>query len=167
VSDLSTFYPIQTGVDNKILRTKSQEISNITEDLIDFAGDLLELMYEYDWVWLAAPQIGKNIRMIAVTTWKQGKKWQELASEEIMINPIIIEKSEEMVKSEEACLSVPNVIGTVKRYKNITVKYKNIEWFKKKKKLKNYNAFIVQHEIDHLDWVLFVDKLIDEPKESF
>jgi len=48
VSDLSTFYPIQTGVDNKILRTKSQEISNITEDLIDFAGDLLELMYEYD-----------------------------------------------------------------------------------------------------------------------
>ena len=167
MSKLSDFYPIQTGVNNKTLRTKSRNISEINNDLVEFANDILELMYEYDWVWLAAPQIGENIRMIAITTWKQGKKWQELANEEVMINPKIIEKSEEMVKSEEACLSVPNVIGTVKRYKNITVKYKNIEWFKKKKKLKNYNAFIVQHEIDHLDWVLFVDKLIDEPKESF
>lgn len=167
MSQLSNFYPIQTWVENKILRTKSKEISNINSDLIEFADDLLELMYEYDWVGLAAPQIGKNIRMIAITIWKQSKKWQELASEEIMINPKIIEKSEEMVKSEEACLSVPNVIWTVKRYKNITVEYKNIEGFKKKKKLKNYNSFIVQHEIDHLEWILFVDKTIEEEKEKF
>ncbi len=167
MSKLSDFYPVQTWVDNEILRTESKKISDINNDLVDFANDLLELMYEYDWVWLAAPQIGKNIRMIATTTWKQGKKWPELASEEIMINPIITDKSDEMVKSEEACLSVPNIIWTVKRHKNITVEYKNIEGFKKKKKLKNYNSFIVQHEIDHLDWILFVDKLIDEPKESF
>lgn len=167
MSQLSNFYPIQTGVENKTLRTKSKEITNINSDIIDFADDLLELMYEYDWVWLAAPQIGKNIKMVAITTWKQGKKWQELASEEVMINPVITEKSDEMVVSEEACLSVPNVVGKVKRHKWITVEYKNVEWFKKKKKLKNYNAFIVQHEIDHLDWVLFVDKLISEPKEMF
>ncbi len=167
MSQLANFYPIQTGKDNKILRTKSKEISAITNDIIDFAGDLLELMYEYDWVWLASPQIGKNIRMIATTTWKTWKKWQELASEEIMINPVITEKSDEMVVSEEACLSIPNVIGNVKRHKNITVEYKNIEWFKKRKKLKNYNAFIVQHEIDHLNGILFIDKLISEPRETF
>jgi len=72
-----------------------------------------------------------------------------------------------MVVSEEACLSIPNVIGNVKRHKNITVEYKNIEWFKKRKKLKNYNAFIVQHEIDHLNGILFIDKLISEPRETF
>jgi peptide deformylase len=130
----------------------------------------LDLMYEYDGVWLASPQIGKNIRMIAATTRKTGKKWQELASEEIMINPIITEASPDMIISEEACLSLPNIIWNVKRHKNITVEYKSIDWFKKKKKLKNYNAFIIQHEIDHLDGILFIDRLIPDKwnkKEKF
>ena len=170
MSDLANFYPIQTGEDNKILRKKCKDISVIDSDLKDFADDLLDLMYEYDGVGLASPQVWKNIRMIAITIRKTGKKWQELASEEIMINPIITESSQDMVVSEEACLSLPNVIWDVKRHKNITVEYKNIEWFKKKKKLKNYNAFIIQHEIDHLDWILFIDKVIPDKnawKERF
>jgi len=169
MSDLSNFYPIQTWVDNKILRTKSKEISKIDNDIIEFANILLELMYEYDWVWLASPQIWKNIRMVATTTRKTWKKWQELVSENILINPIITEASKEMVTSEEACLSLPNIVWNVKRHKNITIEYKDINWFKKKKKLKNYNAFIVQHELDHLDGILFVDKLIPETweKEKF
>jgi len=170
MSDLANFYPIQTGEDNKVLRTKSKEIEAIDDDLKNFADDLLELMYEYDGVWLASPQVWKNIRMIAITTRKNGKKWPELATEEVMINPIITEASPDMVVSEEACLSLPNVIGSVKRHKTITVEYKNIEWFKKKKKLKNYNAFIIQHEIDHLNWILFVDKIIPDKmdwKERF
>jgi peptide deformylase len=77
-----------------------------------------------------------------------------------MINPVIVEKSQEIVTSEEACLSVPDVIWNVKRHKSITVEYLDTNGFKKKKKLKNYNAFIVQHEIDHLDAILFIDKLI-------
>lgn len=170
MSDLANFYPIQTGEKNKILRTKSREITVIDSDIIDFADDLLELMYEYDGVWLAAPQIGKNIRMIAITTRKEWKKWTELVSEWVMINPVILEASPDMVISEEACLSLPNLIWDVKRHKTITIEYKNIEWFKKKKKLKNYNAFIIQHEIDHLNWILFVDKIIpakNGEKEKF
>jgi peptide deformylase len=62
---------------------------------------------------------------------------------------------------------LPNIIGNVKRHKSVIIEYKDIEWFKKIKKLKNYNAFIVQHEIDHLDWILFVDKIIKEKKEKF
>jgi len=147
MSKLEDFYPIQTWIENKILRTKSEKIDKITNDVIDFAEDLMELMYEYDGVWLAAPQIWKNIRMIAVTFWKESKKWPEWIDEEIMIN-------------EEACLSVPNVIWKVKRHQNIVVEYLNTKWKKKTKKIKNYNAFIVQHEIDHLNWVLFVDKLL-------
>lgn len=160
MSDLTTFYPIQTWKDNKILRTKSQNITSIDKDIKDFTDDLMDLMYEYDWVWLAAPQIWKNIRIIATTTRKETKKWSELVDEEIMINPVIVEKSQEIVTSEEACLSVPDVIWNVKRHKSITVEYLDTNGFKKKKKLKNYNAFIVQHEIDHLDAILFIDKLI-------
>jgi peptide deformylase len=160
MSKLEDFYPIQTWIENKILRTKSEKIDKITNDVIDFAEDLMELMYEYDGVWLAAPQIWKNIRMIAVTFWKESKKWPEWIDEEIMINPNIVDKSYEIVESEEACLSVPNVIWKVKRHQNIVVEYLNTKWKKKTKKIKNYNAFIVQHEIDHLNWVLFVDKLL-------
>ncbi len=160
MSDLKKFYPIQTGIDNETLRTKSQEIESISQDIVDFAEDLMELMYEYDGVGLAAPQVGKNIRMIAVTSWKESKKWSEWIDEEIMINPVAIEKSQDMVISEEACLSVPDIIWKVKRHKSIVVEYLDVKWKKKKKKLKDYNAFIVQHELDHLDAVLFVDKLV-------
>ena len=158
--NLKKFYIVQTWSDNKILRTKSKKIDSINQDILEFAETLMELMYEYDWVWLAAPQLWRNIRMIAITFWKENKKWSERIDEDIMINPEITEKSKEMSISKEACLSVPNVIWKVKRHQNIVVEYLDIFGRKKKKKLRNYNAFIVQHEIDHLDAILFVDKLI-------
>ena len=117
-STLSKFYTIQTWTNNPILRTKSEKITKIDEDLINLWNDMIDLMYENDWVWLAAPQIWKNIRMIAVTSRKETKKWQELASETIMINPEIIEKSNETIIGKEACLSVPDVTWYVKRHKN-------------------------------------------------
>lgn len=160
VSELSKFYPIQTWDDNIYLRTKSEEIKKITPDLEDLADEMFELMYENDWVGLAAPQIGKDIRMIVVTSRKETKKWPELVSETVMINPVITEKSTEMIVSKEACLSVPWVEWNVKRHKNITVEFTSLKWDRKTKKLKDYNAVIVQHEVDHLEWILFTDKLI-------
>ena len=159
-SEISKFYTIETWNDNKYLRTKSEPITKITQDLIDLADDMFTLMYENDWVWLAAPQIWKDIRMIVVTSRKETKKWPELASETVMINPELIEKSKETIISKEACLSVPGVEWNVKRHKNITVEFTTLKWDKKTKKLKDYNAIIVQHEIDHLEWILFTDKLI-------
>ena len=113
-SILSKFYTIQTWNDNVFLRTKSEEIKKITPDLADLADEMFELMYEHDWVWLAAPQIGKDIRLIVVTSRKETKKWPELASETAMINPVITEKSKEMIISKEACLSVPWIEWNVK-----------------------------------------------------
>jgi len=166
ISELSKFYTIETWTNNAILRKRSEEIKKIDEDLINLWNDMINLMYENDWVWLAAPQIWKNIRMIAVTSRKETKKWQELASETIMINPTITEKSNEMIVEKEACLSVPDVIWYVKRHKNITVEYTDINGQKKTKKLKNYNSVIIQHEIDHLDGILFTDKLETNYKED-
>lgn len=160
ISELDKFLPIQTWDDNVFLRTKSEEIKKITPDLVELADEMFEIMYEHDWVWLAAPQIGKDIRMIVVTSWKETKKWPELASETVMINPIITEKSNEMIVSKEACLSVPGIEWNVKRHKNITVEFTTLKWDRKTKKLKDYNAVIIQHEVDHLEWILFTDKLV-------
>lgn len=160
MSNINHFYKIETWENNKILRKKSEKIDKIDRDLLEFAGDLLEIMYENDWVGLAAPQIWKNIRMVAITFWKEWKKWPKLVWEDVMINPMITEKSNDMETSQEACLSLPDIVWKVKRHKNIVVKYKNIEWRTVSKKLKDYNSFIVQHELDHLDGILFVDRMI-------
>lgn len=159
-SEISKFYKIETWDRNPVLRAKCEEIKKITPELEDLADDMLALMYENDWVGLAAPQIWKNIRMIVVTSRKETKKWPELASETAMINPIITEKSQEMIVGKEACLSVPGIEWDVKRHKNITVEFTTLKWDKKTKKLKDYNAVIIQHEIDHLDGILFTDKII-------
>lgn len=83
-----------------------------------------------------------------------------------MINPIIIEKSKETILWEEACISLPDCIGMVRRRKNIQVEFTTPEGKKQKKKFKNFNAVIIQHEIDHLDGILFMDKVIPEKKKK-
>jgi len=75
-----------------------------------------------------------------------------------MINPNIIEKSKEIILREEACISLPNCLGMVKRHKAITVEFLDIQGKKQTKKYKEFNAVIIQHEIDHLDGILFMDK---------
>ena len=85
-----------------------------------------------------------------------------------MINPTIVEKSNETILREEACISLPNCLGMVRRYKAITVEFLDIKGKKQSKKYKEFNAVIIQHEIDHLDGVLFMDKIekIEKKKKS-
>ena len=153
-------YPLQLWANNPILREICKPVKIFDKKLEAFCENLISLMVEYDGVWLAAPQVWQTIRLFATSTWKDTKKWQELVKEYVMINPEIIEKSEELVVSEEACLSLPWEIWNVKRHKKITVEYFDPKWNKKTKKLQWFNSFIVQHELDHLDWVLYIDKTI-------
>ena len=115
-------------------------------------------------VGLAAPQAGKNIRIIATTQRSTNKRNADdvLLGETIMINPEIIEKSHDTIIWKEACISLPDILGNVKRHKAITVCYLDIKGHKQTKKLKDFNAVIVQHEMDHLDGVLFTDKVLPE-----
>ncbi len=167
MTTLAKKYTIQTWDHNPILRHISENIENITPELKQFAADLIKLMRRNKWVWLAAPQAGRNIRMIATTQWDQ-KKWKDdkFLGETIMINPIIKEASQEMIIWEEACISLPDCLWLVKRHKSIIVEYLDIKGNKQKKKLKDFNAVIIQHEIDHLDGILFTDKLIEKKKKK-
>ena len=155
-------YNIQVWNNNPILRTISQQVEKIDQNIISFCRNLLREMRLNKWVWLAAPQIWNNIRIISTTQRQKrqrGGKKNKLLGETIMINPKILEKSNEMIVYEEACISLPDKTGNVKRHKIIIVEFTDIKWNKQKRKYKDFNAVIIQHEIDHLDWILFTDKL--------
>lgn len=156
---LKKYYPLEYGSNNHILRTVSSPIAIITPAIASFAKDLLELMWIYDGVWLAAPQVGKNIRMFAYSQRDYTKKKTKFLSEWIMINPEIIASSDVFLSDTEACLSLPGEKWNVKRPEWVVMKYSDVRWQKKVLKAEWYNARILLHELDHLDAVLFIDKL--------
>ena len=142
---------LQTGQDNKILRKKSEPIKEITKKNQKFIKEMEKSMKKEGGVGLAAPQVGENIRVIV--TLLNGKNVIP------MINPEIIYHSDEVELGEEGCLSIPGIWGQVKRYKAITIRYKTPKGQELTLKLDGFNARVVQHEIDHLDGVLFTDYL--------
>lgn len=115
--------------------------------------DMIETMYGADGVGLAAPQIGKNIRLAIIS--KEGtpdkKDW-------VLINPKIIKHSWKRIKDEEGCLSVPGVRKEVARFAKITIKALDAKGQPLNFQAENLFARVIQHEIDHLDGILIVDK---------
>jgi peptide deformylase len=137
---------------NDVLRKKSLKIDKNFVKTLEFKRlclDMAQTMEKKDGVGLAAPQIGKNIRMIVVST-KDGVI--------CMINPKITRKSLIKEWGEEGCLSVPSTFGQVKRHHKISFEYLDTECILKKEKAEGLLARVLQHEIDHLDGILFIDK---------
>ncbi len=151
---------VEKWIDNKILRNKSIVLKdNEIKNYLKLAREMKKFIKDPDngWIWLAAPQVGYNIRLVIVSLLKD---WEdENYKTVIMFNPEIIEFSEEMECAEEWCLSVPNKKWDVNRAKEIKLVYKDEKWALKSLVLEWLRARVVQHEIDHLNWVLFVDRL--------
>lgn len=158
---LSEKYPLVTGSSHPLLRSKATPVSHISSTIVYFGRDLLALMWEYEWVWLAAPQIGKSLRMCAFTQRDMSKKNRKLLQEWVMVNPLIVSMSTENIVDVEGCLSLPWITWKVARPARVTVCYQDLSWKKQIIKATGYNARILLHEIDHLDGVLFIDKLTD------
>ncbi len=116
-----------------------------------FFDKFFETMLKADGIGLAAPQVNQHIRIIAINIENYSQ---------ILINPKIIHKSWHKDIMEEGCLSVPNIYGKVKRHKNITVEYFDRQGNHHKNKFSHLPARVIQHEIDHLDGILFIDKMI-------
>ena len=130
-----------------VLKEKCRPVEHVDGKLRKLLDDMLETMYEANGIGLAAPQIGQSIRMVVIDI---GKGPLEL------INPVITARSGSEVDSE-GCLSVPNIFGDVERAAQVTVEYTNR--FNKKRKLhaEKLLARCIQHELDHLDGILFID----------
>ncbi|MDD4333114.1 MAG: peptide deformylase [Patescibacteria group bacterium] len=145
-------------IPNQILRKKSEDVSSkklAEKKLQALALNMVKTMKERDGVGLAAPQVGENIRLITVNT-KDGVL--------ILFNPKITKNSFAKEWAEEGCLSVPGVYGKVRRNKKINCVYFNISGEKKKISAEGLLARVIQHEIDHLDGILFIDKAKDIQK---
>lgn len=148
---------VQKGKENKILRTVSKPVQSITPELRHFAVDMVKTMEAENGVGLAAPQVGRNIRLVVVKL-NPGEKNEIIFP---MVNPEVIERSEETEDGEEGCLSLPGLWGKVNRSSRILLRYKNMKNQDQTLELLHFNARIIQHEIDHLDGVLFIDRAFE------
>jgi len=151
---------IQKGIDNTILRTVSTKIKdNEIKSYLKLASTMKKFIKDPDngGVWLAAPQVGYNIRLIIVSL--PETRDDENFKTIIMFNPTILEMSDECDLWEEWCLSVPKKTWEVKRSTEIKLAYQDERWAFKSLILNWLKARIIQHEIDHLDGILFVDRL--------
>jgi peptide deformylase len=154
---------------NPILRKKSVEINEkdiSSQKIKELYLDMEEIMLKGDGIGLAAPQVGKNIRLCVInaSTLPASRFLSENRIKEgtiCMINPKITKKSWAREWGEEGCLSVPNVFGQVRRHKKITCQYFDLNGQKIKLNADGLLARVIQHEIDHLDGILFIDKARD------
>ncbi len=141
---------------DEILSKKSKEIDVIDEKIKELGEDMLETMYKNDGIGLAACQVGMLKRMIVYDIayiQEDGKK-----EGHILINPKITSRSKSMIEVEEGCLSFPDVYKDIKRHEKVTVEYTDTEGKKRKINAKDIEAVVLQHEIDHLDGIVFLDR---------
>lgn len=138
---------------DEILRKRSREVEKIDEKILTLLDDMVDTMYDKDGIGLAAPQIGILKRLVVI----------QVDDENLykMINPKITKTSGEDVDTE-GCLSVPGRIGLVKRPLNVTVEYTDIEGNLQTLDAEGLLARCVCHELDHLDGILYIDKMIRE-----
>lgn len=159
------------------LRERSVEITDLSilqkKDFQEWLEKFRLTMHEKDGVGLAAPQVGKNIRLCAInrdaTKIKMEEKYLPTWPHDlILINPIWQKISRKQVTDYEGCLSVPKIFGKVKRYFDISVTALNPKGEEIKFEAHGFFARVIQHEVDHLDGILFIDKakeLFTEKKE--
>jgi peptide deformylase len=140
-----------------ILRHKAHKVTDFGPEFQALVDDMVETMREAPGVGLAAPQVGESIRLIVV---EFGDEEDEDAPAKLyaMVNPEITRRSDETLLGTEGCLSIPGIQGEVERAAAVTVKGLNRRGRPMTVKAKGWLARIFQHEIDHLDGVLFVDR---------
>jgi len=138
-------------IGDPVLRSKAKEIDEVNKKTLTLIDNMFDTMYEEDGVGLAAPQVG-ILKRIAVVDIREGNKIT-------LINPEIIAEEGKAIM-EEGCLSIPGETGDVIRAEKIKVRTLNKEGKEIEFEAEGFEARAIQHEIDHLDGVLFVDKIV-------
>lgn len=146
-----------------VLRATCEEIDQNYPQLETLIANMFETMYEAQGVGLAAPQIGKSIRLFIVdaTPFAEGEDGDPGCADfkRVFINPIIFEESGDEWGMEEGCLSIPGIREEVKRQGDLKIEYYDQNWDLYEESLTGYAARVVQHEYDHIEGVLFTDKI--------
>ncbi|KQP74798.1 peptide deformylase [Methylobacterium sp. Leaf111] len=137
------------------LRLASEPVGLVTDEIRTLAADMLETMYDAPGVGLAAIQIGVPKRIVTIDTSKDENDRQP----QVFLNPEIVWASEEKRIYDEGCLSIPEFYGEVERPDRVRVRFRNLDGTEQEIEADGLLATCIQHEIDHLDGVLFIDHL--------
>ncbi len=149
-----TVMPVIVAPDQR-LKAKCQPVENVDSDISRLMDNMLESMYAANGIGLAAPQVGISKRIIVVDVAKKG----ETPSPILIADPKIIQKSEEIALNEEGCLSFPDYYADISRPVEVTIQYLDNHNEPREINADGLLARCLQHEMDHLDGVLFVDYL--------
>jgi len=134
-----------------VLRRRTEPVGDVTEDLRRMVDDMIDTMYDEGGIGLAAPQVGLSLRVMVVGD-ERGRDPRGL------LNPVIVDQSGE-VTAEEGCLSIPGVYADVTRAEWVRVEARTLDGETVTLDARGLRARVLQHEIDHLDGVLFIDRL--------
>ncbi len=145
---------------NRLLQEVSEEVTEIDAAVSRFIDDLVETMRDSTGVGIAAPQVGRLLRIIVVDVTPKNPGHGEL----VLINPEITARSGKR-KGREGCLSVPGFIANIKRSKKVTVKALDRKGKSVEIEARGFEAVALQHEIDHLDGTLFLDHITDMKRD--
>lgn len=143
-----------------VLRQKAEPVTVIDDTLRQLAADMIETMAEANGVGLAAPQVGQSIRMVIVDFDPENH------DPRVLINPVILKRSGRKEECDEGCLSFPSVRTPVKRSPKVVCEAQNLDGETVEYHAEGLSARAVQHELDHLDGVLFVDRAGPSDKMS-
>lgn len=143
-----TVLPIITGAQNSLLRTPSKKVPRITKGILKLLADMEETREHAIGAGIAAPQVGRTERVCIAMINNRAVP---------LINPEIVRRSENTEIAEEGCLSLPDVWVQVPRSREIDLEYQDVKGRHQELTLSDFDARVVQHEVDHLDGVLIVD----------
>lgn len=154
------------SVPDPILRRKARKVTDFSKDFQMLVTNMIDTMRDAPGVGLAAPQVAVSQRLVVIEYAEDEDDELEEGAENsatpkklyVLVNPEIIERSDEMVLGVEGCLSVPDLVGEVERHEKITVKAFNRHGSPIKIKVEGWLARIFQHEIDHLEGILYTDR---------
>ena len=143
-----------------VLRKRAREIDEDYENLDTLISDMFETMYASEGVGLAAPQVGKSIRLFIVDASPMAEDDPSLEGfKRVFINPVILDEHGEKWNFSEGCLSIPLIREEVTRQTNVRIEYYDENWELHEEEFDGIKARIIQHEYDHLEGRLFVDRV--------
>ncbi len=142
-------------IPDPVLYKKAEEVKEVTLEIKKLLSDMLETMYKTNGVGLAGNQIGVLKRVVVIDCAPKEEEPDPIK----MVNPKIIFKSEEMVCHNEGCLSIPREYADVIRHEKVTVEYLDENGIKQQRTATGLLAIAIQHELDHLEGILFIDHL--------
>ncbi len=152
-------YPI-IAYGDPVLKKETRDVEEGEVDIKELVSDMFETMYEANGVGLAAPQIGKDLRVFVIdSTPLEDEGEEHLGVKKAFINATIVEETGKKWVFEEGCLSIPGIREDVYRRENLTIHYFDENWEEHEEAYSGIQARIIQHEYDHVEGVLFTDYL--------